>query len=259
MLLRANPAIADIAEGFRLWRYWTYKAFLIYKLRYIGTHLGLIWPVVSLLLVVAVLGSIWGVVLDKTNILSYLLYLITGFALWKFVSGAVGQGNRPISCLGGTSSVTVIIMERWTIILLALLNVLPFVLMSRLLVPNDYGHLVYLPLGLLSLVFWSIGVMLLVLVLSTLFPDVRMMVESLMRLAFLATPIIWEASRLGEYKSYLLYNPFFLPLESMRFVITGQTSMYEELSYTLLFSFSVFMVGIIGFITQYSRLRARIV
>lgn len=255
-----HPAILDINSGLRLWRYWGYRSLLVYKSKFLGTRLGLLWPSLSLLIVVGVLGSVWGVVLKKTDVSAYVVYLIAGFAIWQFLSGAVNQAAQGVPSLGAGASVAAIIFERFSTMSITLVSLVPIVLVVRFLLGGpSYAHFWYLLPSIFSLIFWTFGVMLVVMTLVTLFPDFRQLVQSIMRLAFLATPIIWEPSRFGKYENYLWLNPFFPPLETLRFAITGQSSMSEYLYFSVLHGLVILLFGLLLYITQYSRIRARII
>lgn len=239
--------VNDLMSSLLLWRYWLYRSFINYRLNFQGTRLGFLWPNISLLLVVAVLGTIWGVILGGELGHEYYLYLICGYPVWQIISSSVNKANRGF-LLNNTSSglpFTVIVFERLSLVFIPFVVVSIFVLVAvAILTRGGYEHLVYAPLAILCLMIWCVGAILFISVLVTLRPDLSQLISAFMRLSFLATPIIWEPSRLGVYQDYLWYNPFFVPLEFARYSLSGIVYELDVIWVMPIYSISLLILGL---------------
>ncbi len=236
----------DIIESFRLWRYWLYRGVVSYRLRYRKSSIGMLWPSLSLMVITVVLGAVWGTLLNKDSVSGYFLYLLCGYPVWSLLSGAMEQGSRELGLRtsGGVPFLT-IILERIVMNWLPFLYMLPLVVLGVLFFhQGSYAHILYLPVFLVLIWFWIIGVISLLVVLISIFPDLKHLVNALMRLAFLATPIIWELPRLGDYQQYIWVNPFFIPLESLRYSLSGIIHQESVLWLFPLYSLVLFIVGV---------------
>lgn len=251
---------ADIFAGLRLWRFCAYRAWLNHKLLYRGAKLGLLWPIFSLAILVIILGSVWGVILGKSSLYQYILYLVVGFPIWQLISGAVDKGNVGFGSGLASSGLplSTAILDRIFSVILVYANVLPIVIVALMVLGeiSQIQPLLFL-YALLCLVMWASGTIFAIAVIATIYPDTRHLISALMRVSFLATPIIWEAERLGEFQHYLWLNPFYAPLAFLRSTVTIGESTQDFLLYAPLYAFVVFVVGILLFVRYFNIVRQR--
>lgn len=239
----------NFIEGVRLWRYWSYRALVSYRIRFRGSRMGQLWPTLSLLTLILVIGSVWGVILGKQNLIEYFIYLACGYPIWTIISGTVEQGCRDVNVtIAGGKPVITVIFERSVLAMLPFLYTLPIIVVAVVLYhQTTLPNLLLFPLLSAIMVFWVFGLIAFLIAMISTIPDLKHVVLAVMRLAFLATPIIWEAERLGEYQKYIWLNPFYIPLESLRSSLISTV----DPNYTLFLYFgftatTVFMLGIIG-------------
>lgn len=239
----------DILDSLKLWRYWAYRAHLSNILKYRASKLGLIWPILSLLAVTLVIGVIWGILLEKENQFEYFLYLLCGYPAWTILSGTIEQGCRDANTkiFGGIPYFTVI-LERAVLVFFPFLSMLPIILAALLWYYGyDIAHIAWFPAIFILTIFWVVGSISLLVAVISIVPDLRHFIGALMRLAFLATPIIWETSRLGEYEAYIWLNPFYIPLESIRSSLLGTLFETPYLwLYFMIFAALVFILGVLA-------------
>jgi len=247
----------EIQRSLVLWRYWLYRAWLRFSIRYRGTRLGLSWPVFSNIFVALVLSIIWSTILDQLSLLDYFLYLFSGFPVWLYISSTVNVGTNGVGNSAKTSlPFTNFIFEGISLNSMPLLMVVPFVIAFSLILNQENSlHILLLPVAILCLYFWSIGTIALLTVITTIKPDLKHFVKLVMRLAFLATPIIWQPDRLGEYASYLLLNPFYLPLELFRYCLSGINHQTNLIWLTLGYSLTTFLFGLVILQISMNRLK----
>jgi ABC-type polysaccharide/polyol phosphate export permease len=209
----------DITKSATLWRYWVYRAFVRFQLRFRGSRLGLLWPILSVVLVVLILGTLWSKILNRSDGLTYYLYLLCGFPVWQFLAASVREGSEGTAGFSKNSNLpfTSHIFEKISLNAFPLLQIFPIIIIASAAIGyHELKHFLFIPIAVFCLLIWSIGVISGLIVLSTLKPDIKHLINSLMRLSFLATPIVWEPTRLGELIDYIWFNPFFIPLEYMR-------------------------------------------
>lgn len=251
----------DLKRGFKLRRYWCLKSLINFKLSLQGASLGILWPNLSLLLVVIVLGTVWGVVLQGSMGFEYYLYLLAGYPVWQFLSSSVNKAARGFEGINNGSGmpISIAIFEKISGSVISFLVVLPAVVVGFFLLSDrGFEHFLLLPLAMISLVCWSLGVLFLFGVLVALKPDVRHLVNSIMRLSFLATPIIWEPSRLGEFQSFLWLNPFFPLLELMRYSMSGIVYVKSVVWVAPIYSVSLLGLGLLAFTIFLDTVRYRV-
>ena len=237
----------DILNALKFWPSWSYRAKVNFSLQYRDSSLGLLWPVLSLLAVTLSIGLIWGILLNKDDLPGYLIYLVCGFPIWRVISGSVDQGCIPTTeGLPGGMPLFTMVLERVFIVFLPFFYVLPVIFIAAFI--PDGSPLPDFALLLLSfslLVIWSVGAVSLLIALISLVPDLRHVITAVMRLAFLATPIIWEYGRLGEYQKYIWLNPFFVPLESLRSAFLGESEIKMQLlTYFSIYALTMLLLGV---------------
>ncbi len=233
----------DIVKSLKLWRFWIYRSHIMFSLKYRDSRLGLLWPMLSLLAATFILGMVWGILLNKQDRFEYFLYLFSGYPVWTIISGAVGKGCLPHNkvTFAGIPFFT-IIFERVMSVHFTFLYTLPVILLVSVSFNGlTASHLIFLPYTVILMTLWAIGLITLCVSVVSIFPDIKHLIEAVMRLAFLATPILWEVSRLGVYEKYIWLNPFYIPLESMRRSLSGIQD-----GNTVYLSFLIYALGLLA-------------
>lgn len=236
----------NIKASLSLWRYWTYKAIVAYRLRYKNSKLGIVWPSLSLLTVTIVIGIVWGTLLKKESLFVYSLYVMSGYSVWTLLSGSIEQGCRDFNRKeSGGLPLFSQILERFFTLIINFSHLIP-ILFICIIVSHvgSYSHLALLPGALIAVSFWMVGIISLLVALISVLPDLKYFILSIMRVAFLATPIIWETHRLGAYEKYIWLNPFYIPLESLRFALSGIGGNSDLLWLLPLYAGLCFIIGI---------------
>lgn len=258
-----SVTLRDLHDGLCLFRYWFYRSIINYKLGYADTRLGLIWPNISLCLLVVILGTVWGVILGRENPWEYYLYLSAGYPVWQVLANSVTQGlvGAPGFNRGNGLPISVFLYERCVLVAIRFFSVSPSIIFAVVILSDgqNISQIMWVPFALLNLFVWSFSILTSFTVLVTLKPDFRPFVNALMGLAFLATPIIWEPSRLGIYQDYVWFNPFFLPLEFARYSFTGIIYDLRILWLAPIYSLGLLVTSLLLFSRHYNILRFRAV
>lgn len=196
--------------------------------RYRRSRVGAFWITVNMLILISVLGAVFGTIF-RSNVSEFLPSLTIGIIVWGLISGLITEGCDSFTSVKDT------ILE---------VNLPYSVHVFRIMVRNliIFGHnIAILPLvfiffqkginiqSLISvigvfLIFVNCGwLILIVSIICTRYRDVTPIVQNVMQVAFYATPIIWDGkmlpSRIAE--NVLIYNPFYHLLNIVREPLIG--------------------------------------
>src|SRR5258708_2756319 len=86
--LRTERAVADLAEGARLWRLWLMLGWLDIRQRYRRAMIGPFWITISLAIMVGTLGVLYSS-LFKLDVHEFMPYLAAGFCSWFLISSTI--------------------------------------------------------------------------------------------------------------------------------------------------------------------------
>lgn len=236
------------------------KATINYRLVYIDSKLGLFWPNFAVALLVLVLGTVWGILLEKEDRGAYYLYLTAGYPIWLFLSSSVSQGVADVIgfAKGNGLPISSFLFERLVTVSYRFLNIVPLIVIAFIFFGDGFSaHLLWFPLALLCLFLWALGVLMILMSIVSMLPDFKHLVNAIMGLAFLATPVIWDIERLGEYQKYIWLNPFFPPLEFMRYSLTGIVYDVNVIWVASIYSLALTVIGVGFFAANINKIKFR--
>ena len=225
-------ALRDVVEGARTSHLWGLLGWQDIRRRYRRSLLGPFWLTLSMGVLVAALGTLYGALL-KVDTAVYVPFLALGFVLWTLVSGFITDGcsafisaERIITQTNLPLSVHVY-RKVWRNLLIFFHNITIFFAVAIIFsVQPTWTAFLALP-GLLLLCLNGIWIGLLLGTISARFRDVPPLVSSVVRIAFFMTPIIWMpelmSGRAEALGLVLDLNPFFHFLELVRAPLLGQT------------------------------------
>ncbi len=224
---QASTALDDVVRGAYAFHLWGMLGWQDIRRRYRRSRLGPFWITISMAVLVAVLGTLYGALL-KVEAAEYVPFLALGFIVWSLISGLAAEGS------GAFTEAAHIIREVslplsvhvyrvvWRNLIIFFHNIAIFVVVAILFsIWPGWPGLLVLP-GLVLLCLNGMWIGLLLGIVSARFRDLPPIVESLMRIAFFVTPIIWTPSLLPDRTTLLDLNPFFHVLELVRAPLLGQ-------------------------------------
>lgn len=199
------------------------------KQRYRRSKLGPFWLTISMGVLIAALGLVFGTIFN-TPLSQFLPFLATGIILWAFISTVINEG-----CTAFISADSVIkqlplplflhvlrVVWRNLVILAHNVVIIPLLFLIFLFSP---GPVVFLAiLGLLLSTVTLTAVALVAGILCTRYRDLTQIIGSVLQIAFYVTPIIWMPSMMSGRAEFIFleFNPFFHLIEVVRAPLLGQ-------------------------------------
>ena len=224
-------ALLDILQGARARHLWGLLGWQDIRRRYRRSVLGPFWLTLSMGVLVATLGTLYGTLL-KVEFAVYVPFLALGFIVWTLISGLITDG-----CAAFTSAESIIKQTNlplsvhvyrmvWRNLLTFCHNAAIFFVVAAVFsIWPGWTGLLALP-GLVLLCLNGMWLGLFLGIVSARFRDVPPIVASVVRIAFFVTPIIWMpelmSSRAAMLGLVLDLNPFFHFLELVRAPLLGQ-------------------------------------
>ncbi len=210
-----SAAITDVRQGIYMRHFWmTFGANEI-KSKYRRSKLGQFWITLSVGIFIFFIGGLYRQLFNISGS-NYFAYLAVGYILWQYISDAVVQGCNAISrsrpfLMQRYYPVSVFVMQLiYKEVLTTAHHVilLPLVFLFIHHTPSLTGFLLCL-LGFAIVVYTSFWVALLVAILTLRNRDIPPIAQSLMRVMFFVTPVIWVDRKLdGIGLIIATFNPF---------------------------------------------------
>ncbi|MES2964651.1 MAG: ABC transporter permease [Bdellovibrionota bacterium] len=195
------------------------------KARYRNTIAGVIWVVLSPLMIYAAQSFVFKAIL-KIQFENYLLFLLTGLLPWIFLSQSASMGTSMFTSQGR-------LLKSFPIhplgLLVALMadNLINFVItFLLLLVPilvlttgANPLHFLLLPIPLLSLFTFVLGFVWFLATLQVFYYDTRFVLDFVLLIAYYMTPIFYPAELVGTDLRWVVdYNPMsylLMPMQAL--------------------------------------------
>lgn len=229
-----------------------YLPFFNFLLRYRRTVIGPLWLLVGPSLFIFILGMLYSEIgAAHHNI--FIPHLTIGLISWTLISGfiirsaTIFQRNKA-QILQGAQSLDEIIIGDVVTSIITFIHQLPIVLVVIIIFEVEFNLTALKTLfGILLLIANGIWVGYAFGILGARFRDISEILNAVMRIAFLATPIIWIPG--ASFKSdiinnFLIYNPFYHFIELIRAPLLSKEP--ELLNWII-----VLFITIIGFFIAY--------
>lgn len=198
-----------------------------FKVRYQGSFLGYAWSLLRPLLLFVILYFVF-VKFLKTggNIPHFPIYLLLGIVIWNFFTEMTQQSLGAIVARGDL--IRKISIPRWIIIfsssISALINLtLNLVVVAVFMMFNGVeaqNTLILLPLVLLEVYIFALGISLFLSALYVKFRDISYVWEVFLQAGFYFTPILYAMTFIPSlfYQKILLLNPMAQAIQDARYV-----------------------------------------
>lgn len=205
-----------------------------FKLRYQGSMLGYAWSLLRPLLLFLILYIVFVKFLKiGKGIPHYPVYLLLGIVIWNFFSEMTNQSLTSI--VGRGSLIRKIRIPRWIIILsssvAAVINLLLNLIVVAVFAVVNHVELmstiVWLPLILVEVYVFALGVSLFLSALYVKYRDVSYIWEVILQAGFYLTPIIYPLALITNetLQKLIMLNPMGQAIQSARYsVVSHQTA-----------------------------------
>lgn len=217
---------SDLGRGAAAWRLWSVLGWFEISQRYRRSAIGPFWITISLGMIVAGLGVVYGS-LFRQNPTDYIPYLATGFICWALLSGMINDAcmtfisaEASIKMLPVPLSVYVYRMVWRNLIILAHNAAIYVAVILYFQINPGLGAFIAL-FGLALAALNGVAFGLLLGVLSARFRDIPLMVANGIQLVFFVTPILWKPEALAGRAWIYELNPFYYLIEVIRQPLLG--------------------------------------
>jgi lipopolysaccharide transport system permease protein len=214
---------------------WSYLAWSDIEARYRRTALGPFWISLTTILSTAAISVVYSILL-KQDIKSYFSFLALGMITWQFISTTIVEqttsltSNRVFLLNSAVSPIWIsyrIVIRNLVVFLHSFIVILPIVIYLNAPSMLAVGF-VFLAILVLSSILWVWGNVLSML--SVRYGDVPQLVNALMGLLFLLTPVLWSKNLLTDRASLLVdLNPFAKMLEIFRQPLLDSSYPFEPM------------------------------
>lgn len=238
-----------------LWRHRELLYFLVWKdikVKYKQTVLGVAWAVLQPLLGMILFTLLFGRVAQlPSDGLPYPIFYYASLLSWTYFSTALIMASN--SVVTNTSLITKVYFPRILLpaatVISALLDLaIASIILVGLLVfyrlPLTPG-LAFLPLVLILLVVFTLGVGQLLAALSVNYRDIKHALPFVVQLWFFASPVVYPISMVPEnYRWVVSLNPIAGIVETSRALIAGRAIPWEALAVSCGVTIAVFILGL---------------
>ncbi len=247
---RIADGLDDLWQGARMARIWAKLGWWDFKGQTRRTLLGPLWSVLGTGITVAVLGYVYGAVLDLESAQAF-PYIAGGLVIWFFISGCINGGlSTYMSARGVIEERSLPIsfsvyrfVFRYAVELIVKFSVFA-VAAAAVALPVNANMLLAIP-GVLILLVNGLWVVLVFAPLGARFRDVAQIVSPLMLIAFLASPVLWPEGMLGSSSFIAKYNPFAHFLAIVRDPLMGSAPSATSVTLTLAFAVTGWILAVV--------------
>lgn len=180
--------------------------------RYARSIIGPFWITLQTAIFVGCIGFVFSAI-SNVSVVDFLPFFAISFVMWNFLSGTTNNATTILLGAGGFIKdrgipAYVFYLQCFFRHLLFLAHniIVPITLFIFLGGTSWFGLLAAIP-GLLIFTAFTLSLSIVTGVLATRYRDVQPLVESLMNLAFLASPIMWKPHVVAGRDYLLHYNP----------------------------------------------------
>ena len=223
-----RTAILDLIASLRLWRLWSLLGWLEIRQRYSRSKLGPFWLTISMGVLVATMGVVYGSLFGQ-KIGDYLPMVAIGIVVWGLFSGIVNEGANAYIVSGHyirqvhTPRLIYVLQAVWRNLAIFGHNFIIVVLVLLIFGVRRWELLpLFLP-GLLLFVLNAAWMATFFSLFSARFRDFPQIIAALLQVAFYVTPILFSGSMLSSKHHWIVeFNPLAYLVDVVREPLLGR-------------------------------------
>jgi lipopolysaccharide transport system permease protein/teichoic acid transport system permease protein len=227
--------------------------------KYIKNFFGLFWAIIDPLAFIVVLYFVFGMRFGNKEIdgVSYILYLICAYIAYDFFSSILIQASDIIKSYSfmvtklnfRLSILPIVKLLSGLLMHMIILVIVIVILLLNSIVPSLYWFQIFY--YIFSLSFLIMGLSWMVSSISLFFPDLKNIVNIIVRLLFFLTPIFWVAENFSDkYVFVMKFNPLYYIVNGYRESLVYDIAFWDHPVLTLYFwslTIAFTAIGIIVF------------
>ncbi|MGG4167067.1 ABC transporter permease [Rossellomorea vietnamensis] len=226
------------------------------KGKYLMHYLGVLWQILNPAIQIAVYWLVFGLGIRggaEVNGFPFFTFLLTGIIPWFFINHSLNQGSNSVY-----KQVKLVSKMKFPLSILPsvviISNFLNFIMMIVIMlwILNINGiqpsiYLIQLPYYIFCTVVFLYSITLLFSTFSTIIRDFQSLLQSLMRMLFYLTPILWDIKMLPEiFEKILRLNPIYYLISGYRDTFLYHNWFFEDINYMFYFWVLTFILFFMG-------------
>ena len=243
--------MTDIIRSFKMYKIWGPLGLADLMQTYRFAALGPLWAIIQPAIWVAAI-SFFFLPFMQMDPAGYIIYVATGLVVFNHLSAVISEAgevfrrNRTLITNLNLPLYFYVLKENTRI---AIRTAFSFVLLIPILlyfqVSIAFMDVIF---GLILLALFSLGVSSFLVVLATRFGDMSFMINSVMRLMFFVTPIVWNAEgATGARRLLVAFNPLYYLIEIVRQPLLGASAAPQIVFNCMAFTGGVLILGLCAF------------
>ncbi|WP_024553489.1 ABC transporter permease [Franconibacter helveticus 513] len=220
-------------------------------LRYRRTVFGFLWTLLNPLLNMAIIAVVFSMVM-KFQINDYAIFLFSGMIPWAVFSNSLNQSS---SALIANESLfkkiylpkqIFVIATVTTTLIDSFLSTICLFIIALFLGAKLTSSLLFLPISLLVLTMFTLGISLILSILSVYFRDMQYLIGVILQALYFATPIIYPITAIPEmFHEVFTCNPLYYFLEMFRKPIyNGELPSFDNFMLCISISIITLFIGV---------------
>lgn len=224
----SSTLVDDFLEALRLHRVWLRFGWMDLKLRNRRSFLGPWWLTLNSAIYMFTIGVLFSFIFGEGVRSRYLPYFGAGYLIWLFISHVANEStnvfrNAKKFILHRNLPQPVWVYEMMWKNILIILYILPIYLVVMVAYRMTPGVVIFTVLPAFALLVVNMTWIATLLGIACLrYRDLGGAVQSLVRVGYLFTPILWQVEMLGEHRLVVDLNPAYHMIETLRAPLLGE-------------------------------------
>lgn len=222
-----NLAIQDFKESILYFKFWGYLGWSDIKQRYRGSMIGPFWVTLNMAFFVVALGAVYSKLFHQ-DIKSLIPFLTASLLIWTFITTIVTEScdvfvtEKELIENVKLPYYTYVFKLIWRNFIIMLHNFIVYVAMCLFFQINPGLHLLLFIPGFMIISIGLIGLCTLLGLIGLRYRDIPPIINSLITVAFLVSPVTWKPEMLGN-SLILKLNPITYFMDILRTPLLGSS------------------------------------